>query len=129
MAIENTNLVQAAVTLRWDGATGVQVMGGAGVRNATAGRTAAGNYFIDLEQPLTKVVTAPPVAGVADYQIVPNLEALGDLQVNAVLEVGAVPGVFDRVRLNIRIASTGVLADPAVTEPFSFTVLRYPTNA
>lgn len=128
MSIENANLVQALVQLRWDGATGVQVMGGAGFRNATAGRTAAGNYFIDLEQPLTKDVTAPPAEGVADYLIAPNLEALGDLQINAVLQEGAVVGVFDRIRVNIRVASTGALADPAVTEPFSIAVLRFPSN-
>lgn len=125
MAVENTNLVQAIFAFRSDADTGVQMLGGAGVIDASLARSGAGVYTIDLEQPLTRDVSAFPAQGEVDYALAPNIEIGADWAVSAELGAGATPGKFDRI--TVRTLLAGVADDPPATAPISLVVYRFPS--
>ena len=126
MAVEIANALQAMVVIRGNAALPPQLLAGAGVIAASLVRTAAGTYTIDLEQPLTLALPAQPAPGFTDFALTGNAQNASDLVVNASIIQGAVPGRFDRLRINVLLA--GVLAD-TTDIPLSVVVFRFPNVA
>ncbi len=125
MSVEIANVIEAMFAFRADGTDPPQLIAGAGVRAATLTRDGVGLYRIDLEQPLTRDVTAIPAQGRVDYLLSPNIESVSDATVQAQLGAGAVAGVFDRISIQTRLA--GALADFTETAPISCIVFRFPS--
>jgi len=127
MAVEIANVIQAMLAFRNNGVLAPQLLAGAGVKAATFVRFAAGTYEIDLEQPLEQSLPVLPAQGSVSCAFSGNIATeVSDVTITVQLTVGAVPGVFDRLRIATKIA--GVSADvPAA--PTSIMVFRFPNVA